>query len=153
MMTIEYAYSRFCTKRFPLPTEMQVSALEQRIKIDFPDDYRQFLLEFNGGYFNEPEIEPGSDGCPQATLEMLFGMGAPHRVAELGRLSHLSLFDDNDPPIILPIGSTGMGGLIILITEPENCGNVFLKQEFGDFYYLADGIEEFCELLREPTWA
>jgi hypothetical protein len=62
------------------------------------------------------------------------------------------LFDDNDPPKILPIGGTPMGGLIILDTAPgEGRGDIWLKQAFGDFYYLADGIEEFFGLLREPT--
>ena len=31
-------------------------------------------------------------------------------------------------------------------------GEIFLKQAFGDFHVLADGIEEFFGLLREPTW-
>ncbi len=45
-----------------------------------------------------------------------------------------------------------MGGLIILDTAPgEGRGDIWLKQAFGDFYYLADGIEEFFGLLREPT--
>ena len=33
-----------------------------------------------------------------------------HWEAELGRPSDLALFDDNDPPKILPIGSTEMAG-------------------------------------------
>lgn len=45
------------------------------------------------------------------------------------------LFDDNDPPKILPIGDTAMGGLIILDTAPgEGRGTIYLKQAFGDFY-------------------
>ena len=64
----------------------------------------------------------------------------------------MALFDNNDPPQIVPIGHTGMGGLIILATRPEDRGTIFLKQAFGGFYYLADGIEEFFGLLREPPW-
>ncbi len=152
MTTIEDAYRKFSTKRFPLPSEAQLDELEQRIGVTFADDYRRFVLEFNGGYFSEPEIEPVGEGCPQETLAFLYGIGASHREAELGRPSRTALFDDNDPPKILPIGDAGMGGLIVLLTEPEGRGAIFLKQAYGDFYYLTDGIEEFFELLREPTW-
>jgi hypothetical protein len=152
MITIEYAYRRFSRERFPLPTEAQVRALEERIKVDFSDDYRNFLLEFNGGYFTEPEITPVGEGCPQDALTFLSGIAANHWEAELGDQRTMGLFDDNDPPKILPIGDTAMGGLIILDTAPgEGRGKIYLKQAFGDFYYLAEGIEEFFSLLHEPT--
>ncbi|MBI2823756.1 MAG: SMI1/KNR4 family protein [Planctomycetia bacterium] len=149
MTTIEYAYDRFCTERFPLPTEREIVALERRIGVTFSPDYRQFVLEFNGGYFGEPEIAPVSEDCPPALLTLLHGIGASHREAELARSSDLVLFEDNDPPKILPIGATPTGGLIILTTEAEGRGEIFLKQAFGGFYYLADGIEEFFALLRD----
>ncbi|MBI2826026.1 MAG: SMI1/KNR4 family protein [Planctomycetia bacterium] len=126
--------------------------LEQRVGVIFPDDYRRFVLEFNGGYFSEPEITPVSEGCPDDGLTCLYGIGASHQEAELGRPATLAIFDDNDPPKIVPIGNTGMGGLVILITEFEGRGEIFLKKAFGDFYYLADGIEEFFDLLRDPPW-
>ncbi len=154
MTTIENAYSRFCRQRFPLPSESQLVELEARIKARFPDDYRQFILKFNGGYFNEPEITPMGAGCPSDSLNALYGIGALHDFAELGRTADIMLFDDNDPPKIVPIGDTGMGGLIILDTAPgDGQGAIFLKKAFGDFNYLVDGIEAFMALLREPTWA
>jgi hypothetical protein len=154
MTTIEFAYRRFSRKRFPLPTEAQVRALERRIQVTFPDDYRQFLLEYNGGYFTEPAIMPASEVCPQDALAFLSGIGASHPEAELGEPGALVLFDDNDPPKILPIGDTPLGSLIILDTAPgEGRGTIYFKQAFGDFYFLADGIEDFFDLLREPDLA
>jgi len=152
MTAIEDAYRKFSTERFPLPSESQLDELEQRIGVTFAEDYRRFLLEFNGGYFSEPEIFAVTEGCPQDGLTCLHGIGASHRDAELARPSRLALFDDNDPPQIVPIGHTGMGGLIILITRPEGRGEILLKQAYGDFYYLTDGIEGFFELLRDPPW-
>jgi hypothetical protein len=150
MSTTRYAYSRFCREGFPLPSEQQVVALERRIRIGFPENYRNFLLEFNGGYFTEPEITPVVEGCPLDGLTFLNGINAVHEAAELGRPSDLLLFDDNDPPKIVPIGATGMGGLIILVTEKEDRGTIFLKQAYAGFFFLADSIEDFFELLREP---
>ncbi len=149
MTVIADAYRRFSTERFPLPTEEQVHALERSIGVTFPDDYRRFVLEFNGGYFSKPDITPVGEDCPQEALAFLYGIGASHREAELGRPSRTALFDDNDPPKIVPIGDAEMGGLIILVTEPEGRGQIFLKQAYGDFHYLAEGIEEFFELLQE----
>ena len=151
MMTIDAAYSRFCVERLPLPSESQLAGLESRIGVRFPEDYRQFRLEFNGGYFTEPEITPVGEECPQDSLEFLFGIGASHPEAELGTPERIALFDDNDPPKIVPIGCTSMGGLIILDTAPgEGQGAIFLKKAFGDFYFLVDAIEAFVALLREP---
>jgi hypothetical protein len=150
MTTIKYAYRRFCTKRFPLPSEAQLAELEQRIGVVFPDDYRHYILGFNGGYFSEPDIVQVVEGRPQDGLSCMFGMGAPHETAELGREPDLRLFDGNDPPIIVPIGSTALGGLIILITEEEGRGEIWYKEAFGGFFDLADGIAEFFELLLVP---
>jgi hypothetical protein len=149
-ITFEDAYRSFSTERFPLPTEAQLQDLEQRIKVRFPDDYRQFLLHFNGGYFTEPGITPVSEGCPLDGLTFLSGIGASHWEAELGSTRTMLIFDDNDPPKIVPIGDTTMGGLIILDTAPgEGRGEIYYKQAYGGFYYLAANIKEFFGLLRE----
>ena len=91
------------------------------------------------------------NGCPQDALKYLCGIGASLDNAELGESSTLMLFDDNVPPKIVPIGGTPMGGLIILDTAPgEGRGEIYYKQAFGDFYWIAEGIEDFFALLREP---
>jgi hypothetical protein len=152
MTSIKYAYDRFCKERFPVPSEVQLFSLQRRIGVIFPDDYRRFILEFNGGYFNDPVITPVGPGCPTECLDSLFGIGASHPYSELGDPGDIGLFDDNDPPKIVPIGRTAVGGLIILDTAPgDEKGSVFLKQAWGDFYYLTESIDEFFSLLREPT--
>ena len=152
MNPIELAYARFNCERFPLPTETQVRALEQRIRVELPADYRKFVLEFNGGYFNDPEITPVEDERTQEAISFMSGIGASHDEAELGDPQMISLFDDNDPPKIMPIGGTPFGGLIILDTAPgEGRGNIYLKKARGDFYFLADDIEGFFARLRETT--
>lgn len=150
MLNIEYAYNKYCEERFPLPSEEQLEQLEQRIGITFLDDYRRFILEFNVGCFIEPTVSEIVEGCPSDALKFLSGIKASHPTAELGNELDLSLFENNDPLKILPVGGTSMGGLIILVTEPEGRGTIGLKQAYGGFFYLADGIEEFFDLLDEP---
>ncbi|REK19134.1 MAG: SMI1/KNR4 family protein [Planctomycetota bacterium] len=152
MSAIDEAYRKYSIERFPLPREAQLEALERDINVTFPEDYRRFVLQYNGGYFNEPAIRPVDDGCPLESLSMLYGIGASHEEAELGDPASLSLFEENDPPIAVPIGDTGTGGLILIHVEAEGAGRIFLKQAFGDFFYLADGIEEFFGLLYDPPW-
>jgi hypothetical protein len=66
MNAIESVYQQFCKERFPLPSERQLEELEQRIGVRFADDYRRFVLEFNGGYFNDPAITPVDDSPREA---------------------------------------------------------------------------------------
>jgi hypothetical protein len=152
MTTIESAYEKFCQERFSLPTEEQVADLEERIGVSLPDDYREFLLAYNGGLFSEPDIVPPTEECPVDGLTFMRGIGATEPVAELARKRDLALFDDNDPPQVVPIGDTMMGNLILLITHPDERGCIVLKKAFSDqSFFLAEGIEEFFGLLREPS--
>lgn len=149
---IEYAYNRYCSERFPLPTELRVRAIEREIRVTLPVDYREFLLQYNGGMFesdDENDIQPMEPGMPQTSLRVLYGIGASHPSYELSEPAHTAIFDGNDPPKLLPIGATLTGGLFILNLWPENYGEILFKKEWGDFYYLADGIEEFFGLLRD----
>ena len=151
MGIIDAAYGAFCQERFPLPSEQQVAYLEKRIGVLLPEDYRQFLIEFNGGFFTEPDIVPPVDECPLDGLTSMKGIGATHPSAELATEADLATFDDNTPLQILPIGYTLMGNMLLLVTSPEYNACILLKKSYSDEYYLlAEGIEEFFERLREP---
>jgi hypothetical protein len=150
--SVKWAYERFCSKRFPLPTEDEVAALERSIDLQFPPDFREYLLEYNGGVFNEPDFTGPTKGCPSDCLTVMYGMHATFPAAELGTKSSLSIFDDNTPPQVVPIGYTLMGNLIILSTDEEFYGAVVLKRAYSsDYYLLGNNIMEFFELLTEPT--
>lgn len=146
---IDFAYRQFTRRRFPLPSPEQLETLERRLKIRFAEDDREFILNYNGGYFADPAIARINEDYPDDALTYLSGIGASHEQAELGTYSSITIFDDNDPLLILPIGGTIMAGLIILITEEEGRGEIWLKQAFGEFFYPAEGIAEFFELLYD----
>jgi len=109
---IQSVYDAFAVERFPLPSEEQVSDLESRLGIPLPLHYRKFILEFNGGFFREPKplIAPVHEELRWYELDGLWGIAAAHRHAELG--NDTNLFDDNDPPLILPIGNTSGNHLL-----------------------------------------
>jgi SMI1-KNR4 cell-wall len=143
-------YGAIPVRRFPLPSEEQVRDLERRLKIPLPGHYRQFILEFNGGCFGPPYpfISPVHDDAPLEHLTTLWGIGADGRYAELGH--DVCNFDDNDPPIILPIGYTERGSLLYLVTEDApDYGSICVKLAFSwTVYVIADTMDEFFGLLR-----
>src|SRR5690348_2246430 len=111
MNAIKIAYQRFSKQRFPLPSEEQVEALEQRMDAPLPNTFRQYLLDYNGGYFAEPYILSPTEECPQDRLTVLYGLGADNLGNELG--DAIDLFEENDPCQILPFGYTMMGNLLV----------------------------------------
>jgi hypothetical protein len=156
MNIIQAAYEAFCRTRFPLPSESQVADLERRLGVPLPPDYREFLLHYNGGYFTEPDIIPPEEGCPEIALSFLGGINATNPSAELCSPGGLTpaIFDDNDPPQMLPIGYTPMGNLLFMTVEPgaDDCGYIGVNVIYPPIdkaFPLAAGIEEFFGLLRE----
>jgi hypothetical protein len=152
MSSIEYAYARWATERLALPTEQQVAELESRLRVELPEDYRQYLLEFNGGVFDDPEILSPENSFPQRGLEVMYGVATHSPSLELGQPADIALFDNNDPLIALPIGGTSLGDLVVLDLESDDWGAVYFKQASADWFRLADGIEEFFANLCDPTW-
>ena len=148
MGAIDTAYEKFCKKRFQPPAESEILRVEGRIGVSLPDDYRDILAKYNGGVFNEPDIVPTVENCPEDCLTFLHGIGATFPEAEIAREANLALFDDNDPVQLLPIGYTMMRGFIILATYVDDRGDIFYKKAFGNFYYLCDGIRDFFLLLN-----
>ena len=152
-MSIERAYLKWCKQRFPLPGEQEISDLERRISAHFPKHFRDFLLEWNGGLFTWPNIIIGEDDHSVGSLKYLSGVHVPVDFAELGRAFDLSLFEDNNPPIILPIGRTTANDLIMLNVDlgDEDDGAVFLRTTDQNTIRLGATMDEFFSLLREDA--
>jgi hypothetical protein len=146
---IERAYERYCQKRFPLPSTEEVQQLEDRINVTFPEDYRDYLLQYNGGWFRTPVLDVEDEDIHSGgRIDCMSGIGASHEVAELGNSFDMALFDDNDPPQIMIIGRTEGGHLILLDTyiPGERYGSILYKS-FTETIRLASSIAEFFDLF------
>lgn len=163
MATIDSIYSTCCEDRFPLPTDDEVAALEKRLKLRFPKEYRAFLLKYNGGRFSyslasivfpEPltvvwrdgKVTHDSDG-----LESMCGFHPTHPTDELGRAFDINLFDGNDPIQLLVIGRTVTGSLLLMDMLPGAEGEILIKFPNEYAYTIADNINEFFRLI-DPTF-
>ncbi len=163
MNAIEDVYQKYCTKRFPLPTEFQLRELEEQLGLTFPDYYREFLLKYNGGIFDAPifgtEKREYEKSPPLEGFRYLYGVNGPKH-AILGKESEILLFNFrvDEPILILPIGYTFSNSTICLLHTYNNkgFGEIVLRRDFGspllpgEWFHLASDMEEFFGLLREP---
>lgn len=151
MSTIADAYRAYCSERFSLPSEADITALEERIQIKFPPEYRSYLMEYNGGVFARPLIAVAENPDLVDQLRAMKGIHAPHDIAELCRPRDLALFDQDKPIEVISIGYTAMNYLVTLIVdlEREDYGCVFLKT-FTEWYFLAETLSDFFALLHGP---
>ena len=149
-------------RRGPQVTDAQVEAFERSYGHRLPDDYRQFLLDINGG-------RPGGENCE-------FALGVVNRLFSL---------DDTDDdsrdlatranwerphlpsPDLLFIGHDDGCGILLLALAGEHRGEVWLQitvderppdanprvlwHDRRDMRRLAGSFEEFVRSLRPLT--
>lgn len=99
--------------------EALAAAFEKRHNLHLPDQYRRFLLKYNGGETPNTDF---SIGEVSSDLRALYGLGSadPHyRFDKLGQ--RLSGFLKEG---MLPIGENAWGDLIVLKLSGEGAGGV-----------------------------
>jgi hypothetical protein len=147
-------------RRGPAVTEADVAAFETRLGRKLPDDYRDFLLQVNGG-------RPDDEHCE-------FSVGIVNRL--------FSLHDEEDEarnlevraervrselaPELLFIGHDDGGGRILLVVDGPHLGEVWFQVHEGrlpesnpratwdhrrDFRKLADTFAQFMNSLTPLT--
>lgn len=83
-----------------------VKDLEKSLSVALPDSYREFLLKFNGAYFDRLVVFNDDINIING-LDVLYGIHSTHQSGELGR--NVNIFDDNDPVLLLPVGHGACG--------------------------------------------
>ena len=150
MIDLDQIYSAYNILRVPLPTEERVVQLERAIGSPLPPKYRSFLMNYNGGDFNDPDIITRNASTPKDRLDCLYAIDSADRSINLA--DALGVFDNNKPVKVLPIGYTVMGSLIILSLENRVSEQIVMKLAHRDkYYFLADDILDFFSLLRPQS--
>lgn len=152
------------------PTDAtQIAAFEKHIGHELPQEYREFLLNHNGGRPVPDAFTLTADGRePEEDLVMCF---FPLRNLSLGAVEVKAMeelrtwplhcaWDDLqndlenlyetelDPPI-LPIGTDGSGNYIGLVLSGDRAGAVvFLDHETAEDWTLAPSFNAFVDSLR-----
>ncbi|MGT2866995.1 SMI1/KNR4 family protein [Streptococcus fryi] len=133
-----------------------IHELEKGFNIVLPKDYKQFLLDFNGGETIDYELNkisiPHSDG--EINLDLLFGVRPDEQGTDIGKWTEEYIDDILEHSLI--IGDTVQHGFIIIwISRDENEGVYYYDDTYalasssdgGNTYYLAPTFTEFLALL------
>ena len=154
-MEIEEVYqSSYLRSRLPPASESQVAELENRLGISLPDSYRNFIIQYNGAFFQNLSIKSPDDNYDDG-LDAIWGLNSEKPSREIGSQNLISIFDDNeDPVIIFPIGYTNMGVLLLTFVDfEEERGQVYGKYPSQDeFVFLGDNIESFFHDYVTPNF-
>jgi len=147
-------------RRGPQVTDAQISAFEQAYGHPLPDDYRQFLLDVNGGRLDranrefdlgvvnrlfslEDTDDDSRDLATRANRERAF-LPSP----DLLFIGH----DDGSNSILLALAGEHRGEVWYMLTDddarPDDANPRVLWHDRRDMTKLADSFEQFLRSLR-----
>jgi SMI1 / KNR4 family (SUKH-1) len=152
------------TERGPQVTEDAVRRFEERLGATLPQDYREFLLEVNGGF------APTSHCVfwlrkSSTILNSLYSLDDPDERSDLATRQLYPKYPKNDlPPNALKIGYDDGGSSIVLILSGPHHGEVWFLDTMDprpegsnprvewfdrrDVVKLANTFHEFIDSLR-----
>jgi hypothetical protein len=139
----------------PRLSESDISNLEMRLGMALPEQYRRFLLDFNGGTPTPDTVD--IEGLPGASadVQVFFGIGRP--VESSGLEWNMATLAERLKEGLLPIASDSGGSVFCLSLQGRNRGAVLycdLQSVFVDFesdpklYPVASDFEAFLKRLR-----
>jgi hypothetical protein len=117
------------TPRFEPCTEQQIAEFEQQIGMTLPEDYREFLLQWNGGTFRGvpafPLREP-QDQNDYGTIYGFFGLAREPSSNDLRYAGMRLDFDERVPEHILAIGDNDFYEFVCISLGGADRGAVYL---------------------------
>lgn len=131
-------------------TPDRLARFEREHILRLPEDYRQFLLEYNGG-IPGPEDTIDFEGG-SSDLQCLYGISDGDNVASLERnLEDIKEWGIDEG---LPIGHDFFGNFFLLSVQSGREGQVFFwDHDLGDMLLVAASFTEFTEKLYERKYS
>jgi hypothetical protein len=133
-----------------------IDALERRVGLRLPDDYRVFLLKYNGGR-PVPSGFPieGLANNPFGAIHFFFGVEDPLEGYNIGW--HRNVTPGRLPDNLLPIACDHCGDLICLSLYGDDAGAVLFwdwhteppEPSYDNVFRIAGSFSEFIDSLRE----
>lgn len=130
----------------PKQTRRQLQAVERRLDVSFPEDYRDFLLKHNGGVPKPKTLRSGKDDTHEIELFYSIGVRASDRElvktteyyrAELKLLQHY-----------LPVALTSAHDLLLLHVAGRSIGKVDWWTGISEGFYKRH-VSRYCRSFSE----
>lgn len=127
-----------------------LESFEYNHNITFPKDYRDFLLEYNGGYPN-PDVYKISDELGESLVNIFYGIGSMYDNLE----KKFDIFDDILELGFIPIADDPSGNQICIGISTEYFGQIFHwshdeeHDEMENMYFLSKSFNDFLDSLYE----
>lgn len=109
----------------PSITERDIERVEQEFCIQFPADYRSFLLKHNGGR-PDPSVFPIPDDLmpdQSSILDWFYGIDPTDEYNDIPR--NINVFRDRIPADCVPIGCDPGGNQICLVVSGDEVGQLY----------------------------
>ena len=133
--------------------EDDVRNIEDSIDVKFPNDYREFLLTYNGGV-PEPSCFLISNH-PEEILPIQLFFGIETSSISVSIIWNFKNYRDRVPDNLLPIGCSDFNDLICLDLYENNYGHIVFwdltgecgKHNLNNVYEICDSFSDFLSLL------
>lgn len=142
---------------------LQIEEIEKCVRLDFPIDYKNHLLKYNGGrcspsIFKFNENEKRTESCIDWFLAIYDG-----KYDNLKEYIKTYKLDKKRFPMhILPIAHDPGGNLICISCDTEDKGKIYFwdhenevnydvttDADYSNLYFVAKGLNEFIVGLKE----
>ena len=126
-------------------SEKNLADFESQLNTSLPRDYKDFLLQYNGGH-PDPSffwIEPGKDGS-----EVLQFYGLHDGPAHLSIQTYAGVERYGIPTTMLPIGDDGVGNSICLDLSAAHFGEIYFLDHETHPYADPDSMEGMTKLAE-----
>jgi cell wall assembly regulator SMI1 len=130
-------------------SEAEVAQVESELGVRLPDQYREFLLKYNGGSPQPPAFRYGT-GPYTDSLVQIFNCIRPGDYTDLRKQAQV--FKGRVPDDMLPIAADPFGNIIAIGVKGDATGKVFFwDHETSDVHLVALTFEMFLDSLEpEP---
>lgn len=121
-------------------SEIELNDFEKENNIRLPNDYKGFLLEFNGGI-----PIPNTNAKPSTVVTYILGMHIGDYYASLYK--HIDMFKNRLPVSTFPMATDPFGNLFIMSLHPQGFGHIYFWEHEGEPEYQDGHYTDNCTFV------
>lgn len=147
-------------EKFGSATKDAIARLEEKFSLKLPEDYKNFLVETNGGVVDGEKTkgivlseEYGEN--LEVNVDVFFGVDTEENATNIDYWMEQDYLEDDILENTVLIGDTYQHGFIVLICEGEDKGVYYWDDTYtfeqssdeGNMYWIADTFTEMLEMM------